>query len=585
MRRVALYHAQGCHLCEVALEVVRAVQVEEPFELELVDIGGVPELESAYRELIPVVEIDGIARSRTTFRATASSPAVRATVPRAAATRFRAICDSVVTSERLSEEHVVAERLTVGVAARLSRYLQVLTQAKKMGKERISSQEISEYTNINATQIRRDLSSFGRFGKRGVGYDIDSLLGEIRKILRTQGQHNIALVGAGRLGGAIASSPIFAEHGINVAAVFDNDPAKEGRALGGVTVEPLDRLEELVRERNIIVGVLAVPDGAAQSTCRCARRRRCEDHLQLLAGAAHDAGRRAGAHLEPRRRAPLRAVLPPDVTAAKPLSSGERLQPLSWVRSPVLPRMRILLWHGYLLGGTGSNVYTRMLAREWSRAGHDVIVLSPGAAAGAVRPRLRAGAPTRRRRAAAHVRDRPLRGLRRAAGPGLHAGKSSTAGSTRMRPRVRALLPADVVFTNHVLLGGPVGAATGALRRQGARLRARVLDARQRRALRVGRGSARGGAGDLRRLGSHPHGPGGGPAATSTTSSRCRRASTSTSGSRSRASSRSPRSSPRRGTTRRTPATPRSGFPTRATPPVSRPSSRPSSPSSSTSAS
>jgi len=78
-------------------------------------------------------------------------------------------------------------RLTVGVAARLSRYLQVLTQAKKMGKDRISSQEIADYTNINATQIRRDLSGFGKFGKRGVGYNIDSLLGEIRKILRTQG--------------------------------------------------------------------------------------------------------------------------------------------------------------------------------------------------------------------------------------------------------------------------------------------------------------------------------------------------------------------------------------------------------------
>jgi len=159
----------------------------------------------------------------------------------------------------------VADRLTVGVAARLSRYLQVLTQAKKMGKDRISSQEISEYTNINATQIRRDLSGFGRFGKRGVGYNIDSLLSEIRKILRTQGQHNIALVGAGRLGSAIASSPIFAEHGITIAAVFDSDPAKAGRDLGGVTVTPLETLDELVRERNIIVGVLAVPADAAQS--------------------------------------------------------------------------------------------------------------------------------------------------------------------------------------------------------------------------------------------------------------------------------------------------------------------------------
>jgi redox-sensing transcriptional repressor len=158
----------------------------------------------------------------------------------------------------------VADRLTVGVAARLSRYLQVLTQAKKMGKDRISSQEISDYTNINATQIRRDLSAFGKFGKRGVGYNIDSLLGEIRKILRTQGQHNIALVGAGRLGQAIASSPIFAEHGINIAAVFDTDPEKVGRPVGHVPVSDYSRLAETVRDKNIIVGVLAVPADNAQ---------------------------------------------------------------------------------------------------------------------------------------------------------------------------------------------------------------------------------------------------------------------------------------------------------------------------------
>jgi redox-sensing transcriptional repressor len=158
----------------------------------------------------------------------------------------------------------VADRLTVGVAARLSRYLQVLTQAKKMGKDRISSQEISDYTNINATQIRRDLSGFGKFGKRGVGYNIDSLLGEIRKILRTQGQHNIALIGAGRLGQAIASSAIFAEHGINIAAVFDTDPDKVGRTVGSVPVSDYTSLAETVRDKNIIVGVLAVPADEAQ---------------------------------------------------------------------------------------------------------------------------------------------------------------------------------------------------------------------------------------------------------------------------------------------------------------------------------
>jgi len=158
----------------------------------------------------------------------------------------------------------LAERLTIGVAARLSRYLQVLTQAKKMGKEQIASKEIAEYTNINATQIRRDLSGFGKFGKRGVGYNIDSLLGEIRKILRAQGQHNIALVGAGRLGEAIASSPIFAEHGIRIAAVFDSDPNKLGKSIGSTVISSLDDLEELVRERNIIVGVLALPAESAQ---------------------------------------------------------------------------------------------------------------------------------------------------------------------------------------------------------------------------------------------------------------------------------------------------------------------------------
>ena len=158
----------------------------------------------------------------------------------------------------------MAERLTVGVAARLSRYLQVLTQARKMGKDRISSQEIAEYTNVNATQIRRDLSGFGKFGKRGVGYSVDSLLSEIRKILRTQGQHNIALVGAGRLGAAIASSPIFAEHGITIAAVFDTDPAKVGTPLGGVPISPLDDLHRVVHDRSIVVGVLAVPNDAAQ---------------------------------------------------------------------------------------------------------------------------------------------------------------------------------------------------------------------------------------------------------------------------------------------------------------------------------
>lgn len=157
-----------------------------------------------------------------------------------------------------------AERLSLGVAARLSRYLQVLTQAKKMGKETISSQELSDYTHVNSTQIRRDLSGFGKFGKRGVGYNVEALVSQIRKILRTAGQHNIGLIGAGHLGQAIASSEIFADHGFRVVAIFDSDPAKVGRQIGTQAVRDIAELRQVVEDEDIVVGVLAVPPEAAQ---------------------------------------------------------------------------------------------------------------------------------------------------------------------------------------------------------------------------------------------------------------------------------------------------------------------------------
>ena len=154
---------------------------------------------------------------------------------------------------------VEGERLSLGVAARLSRYLQVLTQARKMGRQTISSQELSEYTHINPTQIRRDLSGFGKFGKRGVGYNVDSLVSEIRKILRTAGQHNIALFGAGHLGQAIASSAIFADHGFQIVAMFDVDSEVVGSEVGSLRVRDFGELQEIVTEQEIVVGVLAVP--------------------------------------------------------------------------------------------------------------------------------------------------------------------------------------------------------------------------------------------------------------------------------------------------------------------------------------
>ncbi len=160
---------------------------------------------------------------------------------------------------------LVSDRLSIGVAARLSRYLQVLTQARKMGKDTISSQELADYTHVNSTQIRRDLSGFGKFGKRGVGYNVDSLVSQIRKILHTSGQHNIALFGAGHLGQAIAASDIFADHGFRVVALFDIDPKKVGKRVGeSLLVRDFSDLSRVVEQDEIVVGVIAVPTEAAQ---------------------------------------------------------------------------------------------------------------------------------------------------------------------------------------------------------------------------------------------------------------------------------------------------------------------------------
>jgi hypothetical protein len=166
----------------------------------------------------------------------------------------------------------------VGVAARLSRYHQVLTQAKKMGKERISSQEISDYTNINATQIRRDLSGFSKFGKRGVGYNIDSLLGEIRKTLRTQGQHNIFDRRRPSPGRGDRQQPDLSRSTATTSPRSRHRSEKVGR-VGNAEVTPYGGPRR--RQAQNIVGVCRPRDGARAGRGRSDRRGR-QDHLQPL---------------------------------------------------------------------------------------------------------------------------------------------------------------------------------------------------------------------------------------------------------------------------------------------------------------
>ncbi len=258
MRTVTLYGRPGCHLCDDARAALERVRATHPFGLREVDIERDDALLKRYLERIPVVALDG----EELFELFVDEEALKRTLY-----SDRAMTPSDVASSGNRNENAggpLSERLSLGVAARLSRYLQVLTQARKMGKETISSQELSEYTHVNSTQIRRDLSGFGKFGKRGVGYNVDSLVSQIRKILRTSGQHNIALFGAGHLGRAIASSDIFADHGFRVVAMFDTDRSKIGEQINGVGVRHIEDLKPIVEEEDIVVGVLAVPTAAAQ---------------------------------------------------------------------------------------------------------------------------------------------------------------------------------------------------------------------------------------------------------------------------------------------------------------------------------
>jgi redox-sensing transcriptional repressor len=248
---VVLYGRPGCCLCDDARALLERVRAEQPFELVERDIERDDALLRAYLERIPVVTLDGVELFEL---------AVDEAVLRDRLARVR----GVNVDQQPDNGSLSTERLSLGVAARLSRYLQVLTQARKMGRETISSHELADYTHVNSTQIRRDLSGFGKFGKRGVGYNVDSLVTQIRKILRTAGQHNIALFGAGHLGRAIASSEIFADHGFRVVAIFDNDPEKVGERVGQHVVRDPVELRTVVEEQDIVVGVLAVPTAAAQ---------------------------------------------------------------------------------------------------------------------------------------------------------------------------------------------------------------------------------------------------------------------------------------------------------------------------------
>jgi len=150
------------------------------------------------------------------------------------------------------------------VVGRLPLYLRALTQMAASGKEITSSQELGERLGISSAQIRKDLSQFGEFGKQGTGYNIAYLTDQLRRILKVDRIWDVALVGIGDLGRAIAHYAGFVDRGYRVVAVFDSDPEKIGTPVGQLTVEDTRRIVDVVRARRIAVAMLAVPRDAAQ---------------------------------------------------------------------------------------------------------------------------------------------------------------------------------------------------------------------------------------------------------------------------------------------------------------------------------
>lgn len=148
---------------------------------------------------------------------------------------------------------------------RLPVYLRVLGELAEQRVEVVSSAELARRTGFSSEQIRKDLAYFGAFGTRGVGYGTELLRARIRQILGLDRGVRAALVGAGNLGTALARYVLARDHGVRIVAIFDSDPARVGVRIGGVEVQPAERLEQVCRELGVRIGVVAVPAAAAQT--------------------------------------------------------------------------------------------------------------------------------------------------------------------------------------------------------------------------------------------------------------------------------------------------------------------------------
>ncbi|MFQ6030271.1 MAG: redox-sensing transcriptional repressor Rex, partial [Dehalococcoidia bacterium] len=150
------------------------------------------------------------------------------------------------------------------VVSRLPQYVRALGRLLEEGTEVISSQQLGERIQVTPAQIRSDLGHFDGFGRASRGYNVNHLLGELKQILDLNTTWNMALLGVGRLGQAILGYPGFTAEGFHLVAAFDNNPTVVGQQVEGVTVRPIEELDEVVREQDISIAIVAVPREHAQ---------------------------------------------------------------------------------------------------------------------------------------------------------------------------------------------------------------------------------------------------------------------------------------------------------------------------------
>ncbi len=158
-----------------------------------------------------------------------------------------------------------AEKIPDIIIGRLPVYLRALQRMADNGVKTTSSQELGEHVGISAAQIRKDISQFGEFGKQGTGYSIGYLLDKLREILKVDRIWDVALIGAGDMGHALANYQGFQNRGFRIVAIFDNNKEKIGNKIGEFVILDAEKIVEGIKAANIKIAMLTVPAPAAQS--------------------------------------------------------------------------------------------------------------------------------------------------------------------------------------------------------------------------------------------------------------------------------------------------------------------------------